>query len=122
MKRLRAPLQGFRILLVIRRHSGVEIPAVVVESAGSYKRSNVIGRLVLEKVKSHHDIGNLDSGVVYVVLNFNLSAARAQHANKSIPKNRVSNVANVGRLVGIYVRVFNDNLALGGCYSGAVCG
>src|SRR5204862_231958 len=98
MKRLSPPVQGVRILLVIRRHPGIEIPAIVVESARSNQGPNIIRRLVLEEVKSDDDIGNLDSGVIDVVLNLDLAAAGTQHTHEGIAENRISNVANVGRL------------------------
>ena len=106
-------LQLFRLGmgLVIQRRGGVEIPAIVIEPAGRDERADIVRRLAFQLVESHNHIGDLNAGVVDVVLNLDLAAAGAQHADKSVSQNRVAQVADVRRFVRIDVSVLDDHLA-----------
>ena len=64
--------------------------------------------------KSHDDIGNLDAGIVDVVLNLDLVSREAENANESIADGGVPKVTDVGRLVRIDVGVLDDHLPAGG--------
>ncbi len=105
-----APGQRFRIGFVVRRSSGVEIPAEIVEARLRRQRSDLLGRLLLQVVKSHHHVGDLHAGVVDVVLHFDALAQRAQHAHEGIAQRRIPQMADMGSLVRIDIGVLDDDL------------
>src|SRR5579871_3651406 len=113
MQGLEPPLEGFRMLMKMRRHSGVEIPAVVIEPDGGIAQEllHIGGVLLLQVVEARHDIRHLDAGIVDVVLDFDAAATRIEHADKRVTQNGVAQVPDVGGLVGIDVGMFDNNLA-----------
>ena len=116
MERGLAPLERFRVGLVIARGVGVEVPAEVIEThrrIGQQGR-HIRGGLVLQVMEAHHHVGHLDAGVVDVVLHFHAVAAGAQHAHEGIAEGGVAQVADVRRLVGVDVGVLDDDLAANG--------
>ena len=52
-------------------------------------------------LKTHHHVGNLDAGVIDVILHIDLLPGGAQHAHKRVAQNRVAQMADVRGLVGI---------------------
>ena len=62
----------------------------------------------MEEADDH--IGNLDAGVVNVVLNVDLVAGGAEHAHKGVAEDGVAQVANVGGLVGIDACVLDEDV------------
>jgi hypothetical protein len=62
---------------------------------------------------SDHDVGNLDAGVVDVVLDLDLGAKAAQAAAQNVTENRISQVTDVGGLVGIDGGVLDDRFRAG---------
>ena len=76
--------------------------------------ANLVERLAGEVPESDDDVGDLDAGVVDVVLHFDRDAAEAQDADERIAERGVAQVADVGRLVGVDGRVLDDGLAAGG--------
>jgi hypothetical protein len=64
-------------------------------------------------VEADDDIGDLDAGVVDVVLDFDGAAIGAQHADEGIAEDGVAEVADVGGFIGVDVGVFDDDLAGG---------
>ena len=105
-----APGQRLRIVLVPGTHAREEIPAEVVEALREDKLLDLGGRLLLEEVKAHHDVRDLDAGVVDVVLRLDRAPARAQHADEGVAQHRIPQVADVRGLVGIDVGVLDDGL------------
>ena len=66
--------------------------------------------LVLELAEADDDVGDLDAGVVDVVLHFDRRAAEAEHAHERVAERRVAQVADVRRLVRVDRRVLDDGL------------
>jgi hypothetical protein len=72
-------------------------------------------RKPLKVHEAHHDIGDLNAGVVDVILDVDLMAGGAQETDKRIAKNGVAQVADVGRFIGIDAGVLDQCVqALGG--------
>ena len=71
----------------------------------------VVEVLLLELAEADDDVGDLDAGVVDVVLHFDRRAAEPQHAHERVAERRVAQVADVRRLVRIDRRVLDDGLA-----------
>ena len=92
---------------------GVEVPAVIVELAGD--GLDLGQALPLDLHEAEDDVHDLDAGVVDVVLDLDLLALVAQAAGERVAEAGVPQVADVGRLVGVDVRVLDDDLLfLGG--------
>ena len=68
----------------------------------------------------HHHIGHLHARVVDVVLHPHLVARRPQQPHKRVAQNRVAQVPDVRRLVGIDPRVLHQHLARGPSAAAAV--
>ena len=90
-------------------YPGIEIPAVVVEFAG--KSPDFLQGLLFQVLEADHHVGDLDAGVVNVVLDFNPLTHRAQQAGEGVAQDRVAQVSDVSRLVGVDVGVLQDDLA-----------
>ena len=101
---------GF-IFLEERGHAGVEIPAVVIESRRGGQRAHFGGRFLFDVKKAEDHIGDLNSGVIDIILHFDLCARMAQQAHKSIAKHGVAQVADVRGFIGIDVGVLDDDFA-----------
>jgi hypothetical protein len=70
---------------------------------------------VIEEVESYNNIGDLNSGVVDVVLHLDAVAEGAEHADEGVAQRRIAEVSDVGGLVGIDIGVLDDDLlAVGG--------
>ena len=113
MKRFAAGLQMFFVLLIPLRDTGVEIPTVVIEARPSGEGFDFRARFVLAVSEPHDHVGHLHTGVVNVVLYVDFPACIAQQPDKRIAKNSVAQMADVGSLVGIDTRVFDQNLSRG---------
>ncbi len=61
--------------------------------------------------EANHHIGHLHAGIVDVVLNIHFPASKPQQPDKRVAENRVPQVPDVRRLVGIDARVLDQNLA-----------
>ena len=122
--------------LVACSHPRVDIPAEIVEVGGGSCRdllaggpfhrqldqfvaaarlhSQGLGELGLgQEEETDHDIRHLDSRVVDVVLDLDLVSEVAQAAHQDVTEHRVAQMPNVGRLVGVDVRVLDDRLSRG---------
>src|SRR5580658_272076 len=118
------------------RRAGVEVPAVVVEGAEvgdgrgrpsnnragarrSYPRialgdqgPDFVDRFAFEMQKTDDDIGNLDAGVIDVVLHVDFVTGLAQQTDKRVAENRIPQMPDVCGLVGIDRGVFDQRMAL----------
>ena len=101
-----------RIRLVGPRNFGVEVPAVIVKPRGRVAGHlpHFSERLLLHKMESNHHIGYLHPGVVDVVLHLDPLARPAQHPHQGVAENRVSQMSDMRRFVGIDIRVLDDDL------------
>ena len=106
-----ADLRALLVALVPLGDARVEVPAVIVEARRVGDALDVVERLRLELAEADDDVGDLDAGVVDVVLHFDRRAAEAQHADERVAERGVAQVADVRRLVRIDRRVFDDGLA-----------
>ena len=70
-----------------------------------------VEREPFELGEADHDVGDLDSGVVDVVLDFDRHAAEAQDADERVAERGVPEMADVGRFVRIDRGVLDDRLA-----------
>ena len=105
---LGAQPRAFGILFEPGAHLAIEVPAQVVERFG---QGGDLGRLEAAEIeKADHHIGQLHAGVVDVVLHLHRMAEGAQQAGDDVAEHGVSQVADVGRLVGIDVGVLDDHL------------
>src|SRR5262249_6549781 len=69
---------------------------------------------VAEVEKPGDHVGDLDARVVEVVLDLDLEAEAPQGAHEDVAEDRVAQVADVRGLVGIDVRVLDDDLLAAG--------
>src|ERR1700688_3252314 len=88
---------------------GVEIPAVVIEARLSSESFDFSASFFLDMQKAHDHIGDLNAGVIDIVLDIDCPARVSQQANKSIAENGIAKMAYVRRLVGINAGVFHQN-------------
>ena len=114
MQRVAPPLLGLRMLGVVVRHLRVEVPAEVIESHGRIVDPLLDrGRVFLEQMlERDDDVGDLDAGVVDVVLDLDLFTLVAQATGQRVAEDGVAEVADVGGLVRVDVRVLDDDLRL----------
>ena len=105
-----ANLQPLFVFVVPLGDAGVEIPAVVVESRRVGDAADVVEALVLELAEPDDHVGHLDACVVDVVLHLDRHAAKPLHAHERVAERRVSQVADVRRLVRVDRGVLDDGL------------
>ena len=86
----------------------VEVPAVVVEGLGN--PLDFFDAELAQVGQADHHVGELDPGVVDVVLDLDLMAERAQRRDQRVSEHGVAQVAHVRRLVGVDVGVLDDGL------------
>ena len=72
--------------------------------------ADVVEALALELAESDDDVGDLDAGVVDVVLHFDRHAAEPLHAHERVAERRIPQVADVRRLVRVDGGVLDDGL------------
>ena len=106
----RADREARLVAVVPLGDARVQIPAVVVEPRRVGDRADLVERPVLELAEADDDVGDLDAGVVDVVLHLDRRAAEAQHAHQRVAERGVAQVADVRRLVRIDRRVLDDRL------------
>ena len=82
-----------------------------MEVEGLGQRRHRGRREAAQVVEAHHHVGELHAGVVDVVLDLDRMAEGAQGAHQDVAQDGVSQVADVGRLVGVDVGVLDDDLA-----------
>ncbi len=111
-RRLRA--SGF--CLVELKDSGVEVPTEIVETDARVLDQvlHVLELLLFEVNEPHHHVRDLHARVVDVILHLHLVAAELEQANEGVAQNRISQMPDVGSLVGIDAGVLNQDFALRG--------
>ena len=122
VQRRGADLEPALVAVVPLGDARIEIPAVVVEPRRRRRcagRPSSVRRLQL--AEADDDVGDLDAGVVDVVLHFDRRAAESQHADERVAERRVSQVADVRRLVRVDGRVLDDGL-VADAVSAGLCG
>ena len=106
-----ADRQPFLVACVPFGDARVEIPAVVVETRRVGEVPDLLETAVFQFAEADDDVGDLDAGIVDVVLHFDRRAAEGEGANQRVAERRVAQVADVRRLVRIDRRVLDDGLA-----------
>src|SRR5690348_7950217 len=105
---LRAEREARFIFLEILGDAGVQVPAEIIE-ARLRCESAYIGEGVFFKVnEAEYNVGDLDAGVIDVVLDFDATAGVAEEARKRIADHGVAQMTDVRGLVGIDGRVLDD--------------
>src|ERR1700733_6956303 len=99
------------------RGACVEVPAAEVDALAvahkfSEERVDFGGRFFLYMQEANHNVSDLDTGVVNVVLHVDFVAGRAEQAYKGVAENGVAQMADVRGLVGIDGGVLNEDVAL----------
>ena len=94
---------------------GVEIPAVVVNAPAALRelgeeRANLGDSFLFEMQKAYNDVGNLDAGVVNVVLHVDFVAGGTEETDKCVAEDRVAEMTDVRGLVGIDAGVLNERV------------
>ena len=118
MQRCVTPLERVFVLLVILR--GLRVTLSARRNSESHRgivnqRPHFVDRLFFEMLKSHDDVGNLDAGVIDIVLYFNALARGAQHAHERVAEDRVAQMAdNDAALLGFDIGVLDDGFSRGG--------
>src|SRR5262249_6760629 len=123
MENLASPFSCLRTRLVSPPDVCVEVPAEIGEPLSR-------GRVTGQTAAANHfsdaglgidagqvdqrgdDIGDLNAGVVEVVLNLDGVSEKAQGAHENVSENSISEMADMGRLVRIDIGVLDDDLAL----------
>ena len=89
---------------------GIQVPAVVVEPRRLGDGADVGQVLLLELAEADDDVGDLDAGVVDVVLDLDRPPLEAQQPPEGVAGRGIPQVPDVGRLVRIDRRVLDDGL------------
>src|SRR5258706_4277082 len=83
----------------------VEVPAVIIKresrGKGTVKRLDVGEHQPFDVHKANHDISDLDSRVVNVVLDFDAISRRLKYPYKRIAEHSIAHVPDVRSLVGV---------------------
>ncbi len=99
MQGLPPQLLALGILLEPAADLAIEIPAVEVERLGEGRHLGEAEAAQVEE--AHHHVGELDAGVVDVVLNLDRVTQALERAAQDVAEHGVAQVADVGRLVGL---------------------
>ena len=95
--------------VIERGDLGVEIPAVVVELAG--EAPDFLQVLFFQIHEADHHVGDLDAGIVDIILDFHPLADRPEQASKGVAQDGVAQVSDVGGLVGVDIGVLENDLS-----------
>src|SRR5882724_9134146 len=103
------------MVLIMLGDFGVEVPAIIIEADGGIgnQRLHIGGGFVLEVIEPDHYVGNLNAGVIDVVMHFHLMTGGAQHADKGVAQDRVAQVTDVRSLIRVDIGVLDDDLLAG---------
>jgi hypothetical protein len=107
-----ARLLVFGRLVIPLRDACIELPAVIVEGSSAGASGDVGGELrdegfdvgereFFEMDESDDDVGDLDAGVVDVVLDVDGVSGGAQEADEGIAEDGVAKVSDMGGFVGV---------------------
>ena len=98
---------AFGMLLQVGDRPGVEIPAVVIKPLDA---AQVGFRLPLELHQAVDDVHDLDAGVVEIVLDLDGFPLGPEAPDEGVAQAGVPEMADVGRFVGVDVRMLDDDL------------
>ena len=57
--------------------------------------------------KSDDDVGDLDTSIVYIILDFDAFSVRDKDVHKRVAEHRISDMPNVRSLIRVNARVFD---------------
>src|SRR6266404_3756359 len=104
----------FFVFFVPLRNPRVEVPAVIIErpalSSLLNELLNVVFVFLFKVEKAHHHVGNLDAGVVDVILYIHVAAGRTQQTYKGVAQDRITQVADMRSLVWVDAGVLDQDL------------
>ena len=105
------PQPDFFVLRILRVPLGsprVQIPTVVIEARLARQAFDIRNGFFLEMLKSHNHIGNLNSGIVDVVLHIDFPPSILQQAHKRVAQNGIAQMPDVRSFVGIDAGVLDQ--------------
>ncbi len=115
----RAMLETFRIGFVPLGDLGVKIPRNVIEPLAAFAQrgfrvalEHVVQTLAADVPEADDQVGDLDARVVDVVLHLDFPSEPLEETHQGVAEDGVAQMADVGRLVRVDVRVLDDDLAL----------
>ena len=82
-------------------------------SAWSPPAAESLRALLLEMPEADDDVGDLDAGIVDVVLDLDRASAEPDQPHERVAERGVSQVPDVGRFVGVDRRVLHDDFSAG---------
>ena len=117
--------QALSVLLVPAGHRGVQVPREVVEPFAAVVQrllgiaaQDFFEALTPNLPEPDDQVGNLDSGVVDIVLRLDPPAEPLEKPDQGIAEDGVAEMADVRGFIGVDVGVFDDDLALVGRWRG----
>jgi len=108
LQRAGAEFEARLVFFEEMRDASVEFPAVVVEFGRGGEGADFGDRFCFEVLDAEDDVGDLNAGVVDVILHFDAAAGVAKEAREGVAEDGVAEVADVGGLVGIDAGVLDD--------------
>jgi hypothetical protein len=110
---------AFRMGGQVRGYAGIKIPTIIIEFPGDTVQFGG-RRNSLEFHQPEDDVHHLDTGVVDIILDFDVLAPMPLATGQGVAETGVSEMPDVGRLVRIDVGVFDDDLVFLGDRDGAI--
>ena len=106
--------------LIPERDPRIEVPAVVVDALATcgeagHQAADIFKVEPLKMCQSNDDIGDLDPGVVDVVLHIDLLAGGSEQTHKGVAENGIAQVADMRGLVRIDTGVLDQRVDAAGC-------
>jgi hypothetical protein len=101
--------------LIFDTDLGVEVPAVVIKTLSGSRKGGVQGLyrrevLVFQIHETDNNVGDLDPGVVDIVLDLDALSGRLEDALKRVAEDRISDVADMCGLIRVDGRVLDADL------------
>lgn len=90
---------------------GVEVPAEVIEAGIHGEHFHADGSAPLHIEEADDYVGDLDAGVVDVVLHLDGISGMAEDAGHGVAEDGIANVADVGGFVGVDAGVLDDHFS-----------
>ena len=110
LERRPAQLQSSLIRFAVFRDARVQVPAQIIELRTLGQTANILSRFLFEMKEGENHVGDLDAGIVDIVLHLNAAAGKVFEANERVAEHRVAQVADMRGLVGIDAGVLDDDL------------
>src|SRR5258708_18431260 len=114
MQSLQTQLQVIFALFIPLRNTRVEVPAVIIKRLALNSLLtecfNLALPFLLEIKEAHNNVPDLGTGVIDIVLHFDMCAGSTEQTNKRVAQDRVAQMSDMRRFVGIDAGVLDENL------------